>query len=65
MLARWPPLPSALFWAAVLAGTLADLDLRDPLELALFVPVGVAFGVLLQASSWRWRGFSRGSGVAR
>lgn len=55
LLARWPPLPSLLFWTAVLAGTLADLDLRDPLELGLFVPVGIAFGVLLQAASWRWR----------
>jgi hypothetical protein len=55
LFSRWPPAPGVLFWAAVLAGTLMDLDLRDPLELALFVPVGVAFGALLQASSWRWR----------
>lgn len=55
LLGRWPPLPSLLFWTAVLAGTLADLDLRDSLELVLFVPVGVAFGALLQAASWRWR----------
>ncbi|MGQ0430565.1 MAG: hypothetical protein ACT4UQ_11595, partial [Gammaproteobacteria bacterium] len=44
LFSRWAPVPSVLFWAAVLAGTLMNLDLRDPLELALFVPVGVAFG---------------------
>ncbi|MGQ0383716.1 MAG: hypothetical protein ACT4UP_03390 [Gammaproteobacteria bacterium] len=60
LFARWSPVPALLFWAAVLAGTLAELDLRDPLELALFVPIGVAFGALLQASSWRWRRFSHG-----
>ncbi len=55
LLWRWPPLPALLFWAAIFAGTLVHLDLRDPLELALFLPVGVAFGALLQAASWRWR----------
>ncbi len=47
-LRRWPPLPTIVFWAAVLAYTLPKLDLRDPLELGLFLPVAILFGVLLQ-----------------
>lgn len=50
-LKRWPPLPTIVFWAAILAYTLPKLDLRDPLELGLFLPVAILFGVLLQTLS--------------
>lgn len=54
LFARWPAVPPLLFWMVILAGTLWRLDLRDPLELVLFVPLGVAFGLFLQAASRRW-----------
>ena len=54
LFSRWPAVPPLLFWAVILAGTLWRLDLRDPLELLLFVPLSVAFGLSLLAASRRW-----------
>ena len=52
---QWPPLPTVAFWGGLAALTLRGLRPIDPLRLALFLPVVVAFGLVLQGVTWRWR----------
>lgn len=54
-LGRWPPLPSIVFWGAACAWIFARFDANEPLELVLILPLALAFGIVLQAASWRWR----------
>ena len=49
---RWTPATTVLFWIAILAITLRGLSPVDGQRLALFLPVIVLFGVLLQ---WKTR----------
>lgn len=54
-LLRWPPMPSILYWGAAALYLLPRLDWAERAEPLLLLPLGLAFGALLQAATWRWR----------
>lgn len=50
---RWPPTTTVLFWGALIGITLRGLRPLDGQRLVLFLPLVLAFGLLLQWRTYR------------
>ncbi|MGH7561499.1 MAG: hypothetical protein ACRENB_10810 [Gemmatimonadales bacterium] len=56
---RWPPTTTITYWAALLTISLRGLKPIDELRLLLFLPLVLAFGVILQVWTFRRIGSPR------